>query len=137
GEVDLLDAIALGTLPEGGLGALRGAAEEDALVGFHGGSSGAALSPIRLVASNGRRGGASIVPLAERLVDGTVAQRGGRQVARERGNGLRQEQLAVMRQLDDQDQAGERRAHRGAEDADHTCGRQRRTEGTAADVPRD
>src|SRR5262249_42201498 len=49
GEVHLLDAVALGALAEGGLGALCGAAEEDALVGLHGGSSGAALSPIRLV----------------------------------------------------------------------------------------
>ena len=37
GEVHLLDAVALGGRAERGLGALRGAAEEDAVFGLHGG----------------------------------------------------------------------------------------------------
>ena len=38
GEVHLLDAVALGGRAELGLGAVRGAAEEDAVLGLHGGS---------------------------------------------------------------------------------------------------
>ena len=38
GEVHLLDAVALGGRAEGGLGALRGAAVEDAVLGLHGAS---------------------------------------------------------------------------------------------------
>ena len=38
GEVHLVDAVALGGGAEAGLGAVRGAAVEDAVFGLHGGS---------------------------------------------------------------------------------------------------
>src|SRR5262249_44787891 len=54
GEVHLLDAVALRGLAECCLGALRGAAEEDAFFGLHGVSSGGALFPIPAAPSTRR-----------------------------------------------------------------------------------
>src|SRR5262245_46322129 len=54
GEVHLLDAVPLRGLPERCLGALRGAAEEDAFFGLHGVSSGGAFFPIPTVPSTRR-----------------------------------------------------------------------------------
>ena len=73
GEVHLVDAVALGGLAEGGFGALRSAAEENAVLWLHGMASGRRLSRIAAAGVNrGRR--SRVAALPQRLVDGRIAQ---------------------------------------------------------------
>src|SRR5262249_9008162 len=73
------------------------------------------LSMSRAGGQEKSRAGALRVALAQRLVHGPVADAGREQVGSEGGRRLDEQEVSLGRELDQQHETGDRRAHRGDE----------------------